>query len=535
MMTRILSVANLLGALLLMGLIALIATPAFADTEAPPPAHVIYVTEHAVYLDVGTAMGFKVGDRFEVVRNDQAIARLEAAHLSSRKTACTLSEYTDRPAMGDLASPLGSDLSWDTPLEALTDEADGIPSDLTVQTMSLKNTEFKGRIGARYWAVDDRTGRGLDYQQPSLTLRLEAGDIAGRSWDFYTDIRAKRTYRTLPDGSSPSSSRNRVYRLETIWDPEGSPWRISAGRQVSPDFAAVSLFDGIHVERRKEALSFGGFMGTQPDPADQGYSTDTFELGGFAKLETTHGGVRRSMTGGLIGSYTKGELNREYLFLRGRFNNPKLNGYISQEIDFNRGWKADAGETGLTFTSTYAYLRYQLYKTFSLTGGFDNRRRVRLYRDRVTPETDFNDEFRQGAWIGVTKKLGRATRLSANARSRSGGIRSMTFYGWTEFPSFNRLRLRVRSSGYENNYSEGWFHSVSVGGTIAKVLRWEGTHGIRREKRSGTGGDARNLHWTALDLDLTPARHWYLSLSGEVTKGDGDHHRTITTSTSFRF
>lgn len=510
-------------------LLAALSVPAFASSHERGPVRVAYVTETTAYLDAGRSSGLAEGDRYEIERGGRVVAVLEVRYLSSGKAACELREVVEWPEPGDRAT-----FVVEGAVSAV--EPPSPPRSTPRRGFSLRDLGFKGRVGLRYSAIDDRSGTGEDYSQPSLTFRAEGDRIAGGPWGFFADVRARRTYRHRSDGSHPESSRNRVYRAEISWHPDGSPWRLAVGRQASPDFAAVSLFDGILLKRGAGAWSAGLFAGTQPDPADHGWSEEIFESGGFAKYEGRGESVRWSVTSGLVGSYEEGEPNREYLFARALYDDRRTYGTMTQEADINRGWKADAGEPGLSPTSTYAFLRHRVFGGTSLEGGFDNRRRVRLYRDRVTPESDFDDSYRQGTWIGATQKLGGEASLSARLRNRSGEIRSWTVNGRTRIPPLANLRLRGRSTRFENGYAEGWFHSISAGVPVGDRARIEVTRGLRREEEKSEGTEGgENLHWTSIDLDLTLARRWHLSLSGEIDKGDGEDHRSIYSSTSYRF
>ena len=191
---------------------------------------VAYVTETSVYLDAGSSMGIGGGDRFEIVRADRAIAEVEVVYLSSRTAACSFLNFIEWPEPGDMASPLEAQKAQQPASKELR-QSDDQPSRADNEADAVApHFGFKGRIGIRYTAVDDRSGIGEDYTQPSVTLRLEGERIHGSSWGLSADVRARRTYRHLSDGREVSSSRNRVYRLEMSWSPEHSPWRFSALR-----------------------------------------------------------------------------------------------------------------------------------------------------------------------------------------------------------------------------------------------------------------------------------------------------------------
>ena len=95
-----------------------------------------------------------------------------------------------------------------------------------------------------------------------------------------------------------------------------------------------------------------------------------------------------------------------------------LSASAAQEVDINTGWERALGEDVLVPTSTFASLRVALQDGVGLAGGFDNRRNVRLYRDRLTPETEFDDAYRQGAWVGGDLSWRSRLRLAGDVRGR---------------------------------------------------------------------------------------------------------------------
>ena len=130
----------------------------------------------------------------------------------------------------------------------------------------------------------------------------------------------------------------------------GSPLRISAGRLLSPSLASVNVFDGVLAEALGPRLGGGLFVGSQPGIVEWEYSREIGEFGGYLRyqngLTANH---HWSMTGGGVSSSTHGVPNRDYMFLRAQWNDPRIFGYVSQEADVNRGWRRTmASRSGTT-------------------------------------------------------------------------------------------------------------------------------------------------------------------------------------------
>ena len=148
-----------------------------------------------------------------------------------------------------------------------------------------------------------------------------------------------------------------------------------------------------------------------------------------------------------------------------RWQSRRFQSFVEQQIDVNRGWKAKLGEPPVTATSLLVQGRMALGNRWSVQGGFDNRRNVRLYRNLITPETEFDDSYRQGFWAGAGLRVAKRTRLGVRAQRSSGGFggkaTSLTATATTSLPHFETLGLRLRGTSYHNPTSTGWFASVS--------------------------------------------------------------------------
>ena len=523
-------------------------TEAEAEAEAEEEAlqaSVTYLAGASIYVDAGRDDGLRMGDRLEVVRDNAVVAVLEVVYLSANRVSCKIVE-------GDAAIQVGDTVRFDPsggPVPALSGPASSALADPAMVTDPVEGSRSKrrggigihGRVGVRYLALANRADATGDYSQPGINLRLDGHQIAGSGWNLAVDVRARRITRTLSDGSDENEDRTRVYRAAVGWQGRTSPWRFTAGRQFIPNAAVVSIFDGISGDYTGRRWAAGVFTGSQPDLTDYSYSDTIKEHGGWVqfrgKAESPH---RWAVTTGLIGSYDQSEVNREFLYLQERYTGGRFSFYGLQEIDFNRDWKADEGENTVSLTSIFTTFRYQARKNIWLRAGYDNRRNVRLYRDRVTPVTEFDDRFRRGAWVGTTFRVKQRYRLGFDLRNRGGqdDVEDTNTYSlFFSAQPFTRQNLgfRVRSSRYTGENSEGWLHSLGFGFEPARRLRLELQGGLRDETLLRAIPVEGTLVWYGLDLEVALGRHWYLYLSGERTDGEVEEYDQIYTTVSYRF
>lgn len=171
--------------------------------------------------------------------------------------------------------------------------------------------------------------------------------------------------------------------------------------------------------------------------------------------------------------------------------------------------------------------------------GFDNRRNVRLYRDVVSPETNFDDTYRQGAWAGVALRPARRFRLGFDTRFSSGGSTGSA-NSYTLSLGVDRLArlgatLRTRTTYYTNPLLHGWLQSAALGFDPGTRLHCEVNGGVRSEHDPAADPASSTVTWIGTDVDLTLARAWYVMASATRQRGGVDAYDQLFGGLSFRF
>ena len=511
-------------------LISLAAAGALAQATDPGSLVVTSVAGRSVYVSSGSEDGLEPGTRLEVVRDQAPVADLTVTEVSAHRSRCAAGTAAPEIRVGDTVR-----------LASAAPQAGAAPGTVQEPDRERHPLGLRGRLGLRYLYVDRTSGIGGGYSQPALDLRLDGRDVAGSAIGLAVDVRTRRTYRREEGGDTDTENRNRVYRLSASYGRADKPLRVGLGRQFAPSLAVVSLFDGVYAEYRKERWAAGGFYGTEPDPEDWTFSNDVRGLGGFFEYGNAPAAPRRwAVTTGAVSSTEEGEVNRDFLFVQGRYDDRKLSGYLAQEIDVNRGWRKDA-ESGDSFTatSTFASLRYRFGDALAVRAGYDDRRSVRLYRDLVTPETEFDDTYRQGVWAGVDGRAGRHLQWGVDARSSSGGAAGSadSYTGMLGAVGLTRLGLgaRVRSTRYESDVTEGWLHALSVSSDLASWTRLEIHGGLRTESPLDPAIPEGDLSWFGLDWEACFGRHWLLSLTADRNLGADEDNDQVYATVSWRF
>jgi hypothetical protein len=498
---------------------------------------VSYLSGGTVYLNVGRDEGLREGGTIQVARAGRLIATLEIIGVASHKASCRLVDPSATVRLGDLVrmpGPQSAPLAIAAPAIARPKP----PAGLQRQNGTAREGRVRGSANLRLTAVDDRTSSERDYARPTVDVKAAGERILGSGLGFDVRIQTRQTIRDAAKGGGSRESQIRVYRSSCYWSTKEPGLRISAGRQMSADLPRVSTFDGLLAEYGRERWSIGLLSGTQPDYTGYGYSTDIREHGGFVKYErqgSTANGW--SVTGGLVGSYHEGSIDREYLFGQWYGNTDRWTTSLAQEFDFNRGWKRSRGERAISVTNSEAYGRVRVVESMAMEAGFDDRRNVRLYRFKETPETQFDDTHRQGLWAGVSQSLAKRHQVELRARGSAGGssraVNSVNVNYSGSWPEVSSLRVRTRTTRYDSGRARGWLHSLSAGCAIGAHFAVELTQGVRLESAGAT--HVERMDWGQVDTDFGLGRHWSLSLSAEYSRGANEDRRAYYSGTRYRF
>ncbi len=511
------------------------AAPRIATTK------VVYLAGGSVYVEAGRRDGIAEGDTLEVLRGARTIARLIVTAVSSRRAACDTFAVALAPGIGDpvrytaAPAPAGTPASTapvslrppSSEAEAgATPRADGTAAK---PRRGARGRPWRGRVALRYLSVDPGAGGG--YTQPALDVRADGRGAGATPLDLSVDLRSRRTYR-----GDRQEDVARVYRALVAVGAPGER-RLTLGRQLSPALSAVSVFDGALFETAAHGRwRAGAFAGTQPEPVRYRPSGEIFEAGAFAEARATHG-PRHSwtLTMGAVNSLAHGQVNRQFGFVNGFFVRPKLMLTGTQEIDLNTGWRRTMGDPALSFSSTFLSARAELLHGLTFSTGYDGRRSVRLWRDRLTPETEFDDAYRRGVWSGLSGEAFGHVRLTVDGRwNGSGSQRWRSQSASAELfslPPF-AARVRYRVTTYRNDVTRGALHAAGVGFDPLTLLHLEWNAGVRTSRDDFSES---RTDWQSLDADLHLTRRAYLMMTAEWDRGDGFDARQAQAGLSWIF
>ncbi len=480
-------------------------------------ARISYLAGGSVYLEAGAAEGLATGDTAWILRGGARAAALRVVFLSTHRASCDTLWTKARLAIGDAAAFRPGATRQATPgvSDARADSlrAAAVVAPSPARTAS-RDASLRGRIGARWLSIAAPGGSRLS--QPAFEARFDGREGLAGHLDASLDIRGRRTLRTSETGRW-LEQYSRVYRASATLRDVGGGRRLTLGRQSSPTLASVSLFDGALLEWIGSRVGVGTFGGSQPDPLRSRWSSELVEAGAYAEVHQAPLAEERwSVAAGAVASRHQNEVDREFAFAQGWWFSRAATVSLAQEVDVNRGWKRTAGEPTLAWTSTFASLRVPVGPRAALHSGYDNRRNVRLWRDRETPETQFDDRYRQGAWAGVSVTGNEYTSASGEYRVGSGGERSEAWSATGELHRLTAWRalLRGRWASFTSDATTSSLVSLAAGCDPWARSHVELSTGVRRT-RDQVLGFADREDWLGADADLALGARWYVNAGCE--------------------
>lgn len=514
-----------------------------AQTPARGAFRINYLTGSSAYINAGTADSVQAGDSIQVVRDGEPIALMRVAFVSSQRAVCDTVWTKAALAVGDhfvlgngRAAPRAVVGVSDGAAAPAADSSAALATPAPPRKRDPNAPRLRGRVGARWLSVD--ASGSSHFQQPALDVKLDATNAIAGHLDVSLDMRTRRTTRSFTGIADQTQFLARVHRAEVTVRSLDANRRATLGRQTSPTLAAISLFDGALFEWGNGRQSVGVFGGTQPAPVGLRLAKDIVESGVYAEWHQQPLATQRwSVSAGGVTSQDHGQPNRDFLFAQSWWFSKEFNASIAQEADVNRGWKRSAGEAALALTSTFATLRVPVREWLAFSGGYDSRRSVRLYRDRLTPETQFDDAYRQGAWYGAQSSIRSHVRLTLEGRNTAGGSSAHSWSSSGELYRFAPLHttLRVRASQYSGSSLKSTLRSGSLGFDPLPLSHIELSGGVRSTDNPMLASADRE-YWQTIDCDVTLGHRWYVNGGWERDYGGsaGDT-RQLQAGLSWRF
>jgi hypothetical protein len=399
----------------------LLLTGTGAATE-PVSTEILYLSSSSVYVGKGSADGLTEETVLTVHRDGRELGRLQVSYLAEHSASCKIVLAGNALALGDEVrflptAPLfvDPDLGKPEPIKPW----EGKPLELAEREAV---SELSGRAALEWKLFKDGGDTGEDFQQPALSLRLNAKRIWNRPLDFRLRLRSKYSERSrVIDADRPETEwLHRLYEAALVWNDETRPYTLSLGRLYTRDLSAAGNWDGLQIDwRLDERWRVGVLYGGDPGRTDSEPDFANTKLGAYLAFEqgqVGRRGLRASL--GAVGSYADGEVSRELLALRGTLWRDKLSLVGGAELDLNRDWREEAAGESSTLSRLNTLLRYRASETLSLNLAYDRYASVRDALNQEIPDSLWTDLRQSGLRAGIDYRLFGFMRLGGSVGFR---------------------------------------------------------------------------------------------------------------------
>jgi hypothetical protein len=523
------------------------------------------------YLDAGRPEGLNVGDRLRVVSDRETVAELEVVHLSDQSASCRVVSEKRPVRVGDVVvramgvpaapapsaspavsaavspaprvtpapptvAPTKTPASSPAPVPSAAPSSRAAHSPLALRRPNGPWARVRGAASVGYFRSWDLTPVALDFEQRTARLDLGLYEIAGYPLSFSVRAGSRQNVRARAlSARTPKDERNdRLYELALRYEAKSNGLGLELGRIGLYRFVGIGYLDGGLARYQViPQLELGGFAGRDADMYGFSPEASGSKYGGFLRL-TPSG---RSATGydatlAIVRELGAGEVSREYMSLESRLaHGSRWSFFERAELDFNRGWRQELTGKSQQLSNVSLSASFRMSGSSSAFVSYNGRRNYRYQRNRLVPESLFDNLFYQGLraglnvmrphGLGLTLGAGMSLREPdprhpelnlANAYSVNGSLRHDSLLG-------SGLAVGIDGSGFANGYTKGGLASAHIGRRFGAGHFLDLSYG-RSLYRVKESSQDRVTQWSRFLARVELGRRFYLLGDAEYDTGD---------------
>lgn len=499
-----------------------------------------YIAGENVYLDAGKLAGIQKGDKAVVFQDDEEIGLLEIIFVADNSSSCRILEGENLSIGSSVVVTITDVIETDEledseplePDEDFTETSSTIPSQFTG-----KRPHLSGKISAEYYYLNNNEDQYSDISRPGLTFRLKAKDLLP-DHNLIVYSRFKRTsYSNIQEDQTEWS--NRIYRVSLEKYSIDNVLNYRIGRISQSSLAGIGLFDGLSTDYKLNSTSrIGFFSGFKPDYENTRPDTKR-SLGGiyFNRHVERENGWKGKFTYALVGQYTQGEIDREFFYWQFNQRKNKLYFNFSYELDLNRGWRTK-DEGAITISGTFVSMNYRATEQLTLDASYDERKLIRRWETKDTPDSLFDDSYRRGIRGGFRYKINSntTTSLRITRRGLPDEDGHMLYYAdlyQRKIPVIN-ASLQTRFSYFDNEFSSGYQPSISLRKSFRRIVDLGLQFGQNTfEQKADKSTDT--INWMRMSASKNISRNLTLFSYFEMYESDQYGSNSILVDMTYRF
>jgi len=534
-----------------------------------------YVTDDAVYLSGGRAVGLEVGQSFNIKRNpDKAsenpagisgekelssastiIATIKVVSVANASAVCEIFSSDSEIQPGDMAFLSDRDLEKLISEQAAADyrkypqvitftEDNPLEEEARASVVTSKLPEInrmRGRLGVEYNTILDPTGAGMNSRQIGIIARMDFTRLGGTYWDFNGYYRGRIISRT--NDSRPETLTdliNRTYHLSLNYNNPWSKWVAGGGRMYLPWATSLGTIDGGYFGRKIGKIgTFGVFGGSSPDPTSWNYDKDR-QLGGvFASINVGHfESARLTSTVGLALSGIRWKTDRQFGFFENSFFYKRyLSVFHNMETDLLPDLTF-SGKRELALSRSYLTVRFQPVQLISFNFSHNYFRNIPTFDSRLIGTGLVDNLLFQGFNGGFRLELPYNFQFYTNlGRSEKTGDTDPSWNRTFGLAARRILRTGInadfRYSNFDNTFGRGLYRSLTVSYELGNFLRFN----IRGGQQDFTSVYApRNRsRWLSMDSEYYLGRHYVIGAGFTIYRGQLQIYDQYYVNLGYRF
>ncbi len=379
---------------------------------------VSYVTFATVYVDAGSKAGLAIGDTLTLTHVSVPFAKAAVYAVSSNSSATTLLTPAAQVAVGDSAF-IVKEVAVEAPPPVVASQP--APSSRPRQgSFGPVTNSVAGSFALQYVGAGV-TGSQFDFSQPSALLRLTVSDLFGTGAMLSINGRgyydASQLYSLYGQGSR---MKVRMYDFSLSYDDREAWYGYSVGRVTSRYVTGLGSFDGAQFFMRRDNVSAGFLLGTQPDLRTSGVAMDEQRFAAFVNYNWQKDVFNAADVTLAYGQQLyQGRLDRDFAYVQ---SSARLGSqffmFQNSEFDFH---KEEYGIRSGTFrlTNTFLTLSYMPLAWLNASAGYDATRNIYLFESMSSiPDTLLDQRLQQGFRTMITFQPTYMASFSLNANYR---------------------------------------------------------------------------------------------------------------------
>ncbi|HWM92133.1 MAG TPA: hypothetical protein VN493_15320 [Thermoanaerobaculia bacterium] len=515
-----------------------------------------YRSADTIYLTAGRAAGLEVGDRLEVVRGSEVIAEIEVIFTAEHSASCrVLSERkpvqpADRVRRIGETTPAPSPQETPAPAPAPQPEEPRRSLFGNRESYRPSRTRVTGAVSLDTETFSDGTEDRRDFNRTAARLNLRVRDIAGTPLQVRLRMRSlnEERERRLTGGIPESTSRDRLYELAVIYEPDDARYGFRLGRLGTSPFLGIGYLDGgLGKMRVVGPLELGGFYGRRPNVEELGFDGSGSKYGLFARIAPESNAVEFLVAG--IREEGDTDISREYVAVETRYDaGERWSFHQHAELDLNTGWREEAAGSTSQLSQLALTAIGRVSDRSRVVISYDRYERYFTEETRFLPTELFDDLTRQGLRVSWQAGPPRGLNFSVTGGAHFAdapdedieGLESDTSYSlglgaW--HPELSGLKLFVGADvlGFTNPTTDGILVNARLGRRFNPGHELSFTLGGTLSRQPLLVDEETTTQWARASLWLELPLDLFGQAELEVLTGDEIEGQRLSLGLGYRF